>query len=143
MSTNYASIYRQTTAQSASPTGGIVMLYNAAIQSLYRAERALQQKNVQERVAALNHVLSIVEGLEASLDFERGGDVAHVMVRFYSVTRGLILKANAHASAEGIRELIAMFNTVREGWQQVGAAESRKSQPVPPKSPSQDNHWSV
>ena len=143
MSTNYASIYRQTCAHSASPTGGVVMLYNAALQSLHRAERALQQKNVQDRVAALNHVLSIIEGLEALLDFERGGDVAQVLVRFYSVARDRILKANAQASGEGLRELIAMFSTVREAWQQVDAVETRKSQPAAPKSSSQETHWSV
>lgn len=119
MTNDPARAYRQLSVQSASPIGLIVLLFNSAIASLHKAERAAEENRIEDRVHELNHVLDIVSELRSVLDFERGGDVARQFDQFYQLAEAQILRANLQNSAEIVRDLITHFVKIRDAWQQV------------------------
>lgn len=119
MTNDPARTYRQLSVQSASPIGLVVLLFNSAIASLHKAERAAEANQIEARVNELNHVLDIVSELRSVLDFERGGDVARQFDLFYRMAEAQILRANIENSTEIIRDLITHFVKVRDAWQQV------------------------
>ena len=78
---NIANHYQRHRARGASPVGLVVLLYDAAIESLRRAKLAAESGRIEQRVAASNHVLLVINELGRSLDPEPGGEAArHLLV---------------------------------------------------------------
>lgn len=137
MTNDPARAYRQLSVQGASSIGLIVLLFNSAIASLHKAERAAEGSRIEARVNELNHVLDIVSELRSVLDFERGGDVARQFDQFYQLAEAQILQANLQNSPEIIRDLTTHFVKIRDAWQQADGKRSETStgQPAPDAAP--------
>jgi flagellar protein FliS len=116
---NIANHYQRHRARGASPVGLVVLLYDAAIESLRRAKLAAENGRIEQRVAASNHVLLVINELTRSLDRERGGEVARHLDEFYAVARARLMDANVHSDPGIFEELVGMFCSLREAWQQV------------------------
>jgi flagellar protein FliS len=136
MTNDPARAYRQLSVQSASPIGLIVLLFNSAIASLHKAERAAEANRIEERVNELNHVLDIVSELRSVLDFERGGDVARQFDHFYQMAEAQILQANLQNSPEIVRDLISHFVKIRDAWQQMDGKGSEAAKPAAASGPA-------
>jgi flagellar protein FliS len=127
MKNNPALEYRQAAVRSASPLGLVGLLYDAALNSLNRAIRAMEAHDVEQRVAALDHVLAIIGHFQQTLDFERGGDVARNLDRFYHASRAAILEATFTQSAQTLKDLAVQFQGLRDAWKE---ADRRGNAPV-------------
>lgn len=111
--------YQRLRARGSSPVGLVILLYDAAIDSLRRAKLAAADARIEDRVAASNHVMLILNELTHTLDHERGGKVARHLERFYAVAGTLLIGANVRSEPAAFEELIGMFCSVREAWQHV------------------------
>lgn len=111
--------YQRLRARSSSPVGLVILLYDAAIESLRQAKLAAVEARIEDRVAASNHVLLILNELMRTLDHERGGKVAHNLERFYGVAGLLLTEANVRSDPATFGTVIGMFCAVREAWQRV------------------------
>jgi flagellar protein FliS len=116
-----ASAYRQLEARGATPVGLVALLYDAALDSLYAALRAMERNDIEQRTASLNHAMTVLGILESSLNYERGGEVAQRLGQFYGMARGKILEASIQSSRELLRELAGHFVSLRDAWRQVDA----------------------
>jgi flagellar secretion chaperone FliS len=116
---NPAVNYQQAAARGTTPVGQVVALYDTILRDLARALAALQTGRTETRVDELNHALLVIAHLQNVLDHERGGDAARRFEQFYNATRGLIVQANAEASADSLRELIDIYSSLRQAWYQV------------------------
>lgn len=125
MQFNPASQYRQLAVRSQGPVGLIVLLYDAAIQSFHAALRAMNANQIEKRNVHLNHALTVIALLQSSLDFEKGGEVALQLERFYNVFRGRVLEASIKSSPEILRDVISHFFSMRSAWSEVEIAASR------------------
>ena len=119
MIANAAKAYRRSAAQVASPVGLVVLLYDAVLDSLHRALRALGNHDVEQRTADLNHAITVVGELQASLDFQQGGEVAQHLQHFYTIARGKIIEANIKASKELLHQRAGEFASLRDALQQA------------------------
>ncbi|HWP85366.1 MAG TPA: flagellar export chaperone FliS [Terriglobia bacterium] len=119
---NPANAYRQTEARGATPVGLIALLYDAAVESLYAALRAMERNDVEQRTARLNHALTVLGVLESSLNYDRGGEVAQRLGQFYRLARAQMLQASVHSSPALLRELAGHFVSLRDAWKQVEAS---------------------
>jgi len=111
--------YRQRAVEGTSPVGLVVLLYGTIVASLLRAQQALQENNTEKRVLELNHALAVIGQLQGTLDFERGGQVAVQLDRFYSVMRARVLQASIQNSQPILEELVRYFSSLKEAWQEV------------------------
>lgn len=130
-----ARAYRESAVRGASPVGLIVILYEESIRSVRKAQRALQNGNIEERTHALNHAIAVVGHLQGVLDFEKGGLVARDLFVFYSQMRSRLLEANAKADDQIMESIAVEFSKIKEAWQavehQISAAESEGDQLAP------------
>jgi flagellar protein FliS len=150
MIANPAQAYRQYAANGASPLGLILMLYEVAVTSLHRAVQAVEIEDIPGRTASLNHVLAVIGELQSALDFERGGEVAQNLERFYLFARSRVIEASSQNSKDILQQLAAQFLSLREAWQQVESAStasphpseipSRPLQAPPPPTGSEASH---
>ena len=129
-----AGTYRQVSAHGGSPLGMIVALYDTILRDFRRAIAAVEANDVALRVAELNHAVRVIGHLEEILDHKRGGDAAERFQRFYQVTRGMIVAANAQATREGIESLVELYAPIRQAWHEIENT-SRGSEPEAPLIP--------
>jgi len=124
---NAQSVYREIDMQGATPLQLVVALYDAILQDIRAAIAAQRHNDIEERSAQVKHCLLTLAQLQGRLDFERGGEVAQNLDRFYSMIRGKLLEASIKASAEAFALIADMVATVRSAWNEA-ATEQLKQQ---------------
>jgi len=122
MTTDPARAYRESAVRGASPVGLVVILYQEILRSLLKAQQALKEGDIEKRTLQLSHSIEVIGHLQGILDFEKGGDVATNLSRFYDVSRAKILEANILASKDILEWLVNEFSSHIEAWQQVERA---------------------
>jgi flagellar protein FliS len=115
--------YRQADARGATSLRLVVLLYEQIIQDLRQATLAIEQNNVETRTKRINHALDVICLLQATLNLERGGQVAQNLIRFYDAVRANLCEAQFQASKEILARQITDLLTVREAWEQVERLE--------------------
>lgn len=111
--------YREESVRGASPVGLIVILYQEVHRSILKAQQALLQGHIEQRTLELSHAVEVIGHLQSTLDFEKGGDVALRLSRFYDLARAKILEANILSSKEILEWLCQEFSAHIEAWQLV------------------------
>jgi flagellar secretion chaperone FliS len=123
--------YRAGAAQGASPLRLVVLLYDQAIADLQSALSALTRGDIETRTRMINHALSVIGCLQATLNKDHGGGVAENLDQFYGKVRAGLLRAQVRQSGAGIRRQIADLVKVREAWD---LADRQNSTPASPPS---------
>jgi flagellar protein FliS len=119
--------YRQGLAGTESPVQLVVLLYEQAAKDIREALKALRAGDIERRTFEIDHALLVVGQLHATLDMERGGEIAKNLARFYTLVRSRLLQAQIQSSAEILEEQINLLLSLREAWQEV----ERRSREVP------------
>jgi flagellar protein FliS len=123
-------VYREAAAQGENPVRLVVLLYEQIIADLRNARAALAAGDIERRTAEISHALRVLGQLQASLDMDRGGDVARALDRFYVIVRGRLLEAQLRASAQILDEQMQLLLSLREAWVEVEKAGSRAVSPA-------------
>ena len=100
--------------------------YKRLLADLRRAERYIQEKNPVEKGKNLLHANDILNELLASLNMEKGGELAKDLARLYTYLIKEINEIDATRDLERLRNVIEIVETIYEGWRQ--AYESLKEQ---------------
>ncbi|MCK5386289.1 MAG: flagellar export chaperone FliS, partial [Gammaproteobacteria bacterium] len=69
--------------EAASPHRLIEMLMNGALEKIAFAKGYMERGNISEKGGHISWAISIVEGLRASLDLEKGGEIAQNLDDLY------------------------------------------------------------
>lgn len=123
MVTQYAQQYQQTQVLTSSRVQLVVLLYDAAIQSIELARRAIETNNLPDKGRFLGRAISIVGELDSVLDFERGGEIAHSLHRLYEYMLAELVEANARHLSRKLDGPIRCLTTLREAWREVAAQQ--------------------
>jgi flagellar secretion chaperone FliS len=118
------SSYREAAVRGARPVQLVILLYETSIEALRRAITALEKNDVETRTREINHAVKVIGHLQASLDMERGGDVARNLSRFYQILRISLVEAQGTQSAKVLEEQISHLILVREAWAEVERADA-------------------
>lgn len=119
----YARMGVETGVMSASPHQLIVMLFDGAQASLRAARLHLQQGNMAEKGKALSKAIDIVNnGLSASLDHDKGGEIAGRLASLYDYVVRLLLQANLHNDLQRIDEAARLLDDIGTAWRDIAPA---------------------
>lgn len=121
-SKNAAREYKRKQIETAKPGHLIVMLYDAILESLRRAEEAKQEKSpehIETYSNALIRAQDIITELMVALDMERGGEVAKNLFRLYEFMHRRLVDANITKTLDPIQEVRQLLSTLREAWVEV------------------------
>jgi len=125
-------VYREAAAQGQSPVRLVVLLYEQIVTDLRAARAAFAAGDIERRTTEITHALRVLGQLQASLDMDRGGDVAQALDRFYVIVRGRILEAQVRASAQILDEQMQLLLSLREAWVEVEKSSAPAVSPAPP-----------
>jgi len=108
--------YQEAALGGATPVELVVVLYDTAIEDMRRAIQAMQLNGIENCVRHIGHALMVLQQLQGTLDFERGGDAARQFERFYNLVRAKLLEAQIRNSADLLGEQLRYFSEVRDCW---------------------------
>ena len=110
-------------------TRQIVMLYDGALRFIKQAQIAVAEKRIEDRFRLLVRASDIMVGLQNSIDFENGGDVAHTLHRFYTNMSTRILSVNLHPtdSVKLCEEIYQDIREMRDVWDTIDRSGSSTS----------------
>jgi flagellar secretion chaperone FliS len=128
-------MYKDSAVRGATPIELVVLLYDSAIDDMSRALTAMQKSDIEGRTARIQHALMVLQQLQGTLDFERGGSAARQFEQFYNLVRAKLLEAQIRSSSDLMRQQIRFMSEVRDCWAQakrlVEPAPSPTNIPVP------------
>jgi flagellar secretion chaperone FliS len=108
--------YRENAVRGASAIELVVILFDAAIDDMQRAASAIQTGDVEERAKSIRHAMLVLQQLQGTLDFERGGEVARRFEQFYNLIRAKLLESQLRNSPQLMGQQIQFMSEVRECW---------------------------
>lgn len=130
------------TAAVASPIRSVIMLYDGVIRLARGAKRAIEEGRVEDRFVLTQKASKIVLGLQASLDWENGGEVTPSLHGFYNTIFMRLQQVNFRNSLEVCDDIVVAMENVRDSWievekQMAGGGHATAALPAPaPSAPA-------
>ncbi len=115
----YKKIDTESAIEGASPHRLIQLLMTGAIERMTGAKAAYQAHNIEQKGLQLGKAISIVAGLQASLDPERGEEVAENLDRLYDYMQRRLLQANLKNDMTMVDEVTELMATIKSSWDQI------------------------
>lgn len=112
----YKQVGTQVGADSADPHQLIVMLFDGALERIAIARGAIERKAIEEKGQKIGRVIAIIDGLRASLDKERGGEIAENLDNLYDYIQRRLLEANLNNDLKILSEVVDLLKEVRSAW---------------------------
>jgi flagellar protein FliS len=113
--------YQQNDVLTATPGRLVVLLYDGAGRFLRRAAAALRADNLEACNTSMQRAEAIIDELLATLDFERGGEIAASLRDLYLFCRRELNDARLERDADKIDTVAELLAELREAWAQVEA----------------------
>ena len=119
----YAQVGIETSVVDANPHLLIAMLFEGARAAINLASAAMQRGDVLAKVRAIDKAISIIgQGLQASLDHQRGGEIAVQLNNLYDYMLRRLLLANANNDLTILAEVDALLVPLQDAWLAIGQA---------------------
>jgi len=112
----YAKTGATTGVENADPHRLIQMLIDGAIEKINRAKFFLNNGKTAEKGQHISWAISIIGGLQGSLNMEKGGEIAHNLNHLYEYCTLTLVEANTENSEKKLNDVLAVMKQVKEGW---------------------------
>jgi flagellar protein FliS len=106
--------------QGATPHGLIQIMFEELLKGLDTLMAADAAHDLARRNAAQARAISLLHGLESSLDYTRGGEIADNLGRIYREARRLLGPTPGMERATAIAEAHDMVSTISSAWAAIG-----------------------
>lgn len=116
----YAAVHSGSRTEGATPHALVKILFDElmlALEATALAERNGDRLKVSDKQA---RAMSILIALEASLDFDKGGDVAMGLAQIYREARRRLLLGAKERNAAPVEEARDMIAEIADAWNQIG-----------------------
>lgn len=122
---DYISTYRQVKVNTANPARIIVMLYDELVKQIDVAIRQIDENGGLDVVNnAILKAHDIVTELMASLDMEKGGEIAKQLHDLYTFFCARLIQGNIKKDPEILRNTRALITELRASWKQISHTPS-------------------
>lgn len=121
----YRRINTETALEGASPYQLIQMLMTGALDRLVQAKGALEREDIPAKGLLIGKAISIVAGLQASLDKSKSPDITANLDQLYDYMQRRLFEANLKNDPAMIDEVTELMQTVKSGWDQINPASQK------------------
>ena len=99
----------------------VQLLYDEAIHALRAAAWATENQQFKTRSDKVTRATAILFALEAGLDHEAGGEVAHTLARLYAGARRTVVEASIGSDPTPFHEVASTLHEIGQAWRTVRA----------------------
>jgi len=89
----------------------------------FTIDKAQEEKITQNKSKNLSKSLSIIYGLQTSLDFDKALEIANNLFQLYEYCRQEIIKGFSQKIENGIIKAIDIIKQIMEGWEEIPSLE--------------------
>lgn len=93
------------------------MLFSALVESLAEAEGHMRRKAFEKKAGSLNRASKILLGLQDSLDFDKGQELAINLSEIYDYSRRRLFQASLKNDLAAIQEVRGLISEIDSAWQ--------------------------
>lgn len=112
-------------AHTVAKTRQVVMLYDGIIRFMSQAKVAMEQNEIENRFKTLSRASEVITGLQACLDYEAGGETAHILNDFYSAIDMRIMQLHRTNDAVECQKVIDELKPMREVWNGIDHGQAK------------------
>ena len=112
----YNNISASSGVEDADPHMLIQMLIDGAIEKTNKAKYFMTENKIAQKGQHISWAISIINGLQASLDKNKGGEIASTLNELYEFSTITLAEANATNDLEKLDSVLSVMNNIREGW---------------------------
>ena len=112
----YKAVSMRSEVESASPHRLIQMLLDGAVTKVSIAKGCMERGDVAGKCENIDWAMSIIGGLQGSLDLEKGGEIAANLDALYDYTTRQLVVANSRNDEGILDEVSTLLNEIRSGW---------------------------
>jgi flagellar protein FliS len=135
---NPARAYLATQVETTSQGELLIMLYEAAIKFLKRAQMEIDNKDYAKKGIYISKAMAIIHELAECLNKEKGGEITPKLSQLYMFCTSQLIKANIRLDKKMIEEVIKIMDGLRSAYAQiVPMHEGNGAQPNPSAPPIQ------
>lgn len=117
----YKSVGMRSEIESASPHRLIQMLLDGAVAKTSIAKGCIERGDINGKCENIDWAISIVGGLQGSLDLDKGGQIATNLNNLYDYASRQLVLANVRNDQGLLEEVVAILNEIRAGWSGIAA----------------------
>jgi flagellar protein FliS len=124
MATNYTApreAYQRSAVLTATQGQLIVMLYDGANRYLAQASVAMSERQIEAAHNKLRRAELIISHLQASLDYDNGGEIAPRLASIYLFCQRHLNQARIHGDPQRIEQVRGLLGTLRDAWAQIAS----------------------
>lgn len=118
----YSRVGVSSAIEDASPHRLIQMLMDGALARISAAMGHMERGRVAEKGESIGLAISIIGGLQASLNREAGGEVASNLDRLYDYMARRLMEANVRSDMALLEEVRRLLLTIKTAWDGIPGA---------------------
>ena len=115
----YRSIELESAVASANAHELISLLFKELNKSLLAAEYQFEQGNLQEMRNHVTKASRVLTGLQGSLDFEKGGEIADNLASLYGFSIRQLFRSTASGEIDNVVSVKDLIAPIAEAWESI------------------------
>lgn len=115
----YQDVGARSAVEEASPHRLVQMLMDGALSQIAAASGYISRNETARKGAAIGQAVSIIGGLQGSLDMEKGGDIAVNLDRLYDYMTRRLTEANLENDVAKLQEVHGLLAEIKSAWDQL------------------------
>ena len=116
----YQSVDISSRIEGATPHRLVQIMYEELLKALDAMAFATARGDYVQRGEHMSKVLAILTGLETSLDFDKGGQIAVDLVAIYREARRLVVAGGREGDAALVTRAREMIQEISSAWDAIG-----------------------
>ena len=124
---NYQNAYKKASVNTLDQNKLIIMLYDGAIKNASFAVEYMKSGEIEKVHNCLIKAKNIVTELMATLNMEKGGDVAKNLQSLYSYMFSQLIEANMEKKTQPIVVVIELLKELRVAWVEINKKSKTQS----------------
>ena len=97
----------------------IELLYQETIKNVKKAEYSIENKNIEDKVYAINKAIEIITALISVINDDEGGDISKRLRALYNFSTQQLTLANIHNSVAILQPVNNIFRELLSAWSQM------------------------
>lgn len=111
--------YKAASYREESKTRQVVLLYEGALRYAKQAKEAIEKSDIETRYNSLTKACEILTGLQLSLDFKEGGEVAQLLYDYYAGLDQRLTSLHFNQDMAICDACIRHLTMMKEAWEDV------------------------
>lgn len=116
---NYQQNNIEAAVNEASPHKLVELLLHGAIEKINLSKQFMIQNQIELKGINISHAISIIDSLQASLNKEKGGEIAEKLFDLYDYVSRKLVEANLKNDQDLLDEVINLLNTIKSAWDEI------------------------